>query len=39
MQSGRPLYIASLLGIRHIVIAVNKMELVDFSGWLSPDLG
>jgi len=31
MQSGRHLYIASPLGIRDIVIAVNKMELVEFS--------
>lgn len=31
MQSGRHLYIASPLGIRHIVIAANKMDLVDFS--------
>src|ERR1700743_446046 len=30
-QSRRHAYIASLLGIRHIVAAVNKMDLVDFS--------
>ncbi len=30
-QSRRHAYIASLLGIQHIVIAVNKMDLVDFS--------
>jgi sulfate adenylyltransferase large subunit len=29
-QSRRHAYIAALLGIRHIVIAVNKMDLVDF---------
>jgi sulfate adenylyltransferase large subunit len=30
-QSRRHAYIASLLGIPHIVVAVNKMDLVDFS--------
>jgi sulfate adenylyltransferase large subunit len=30
-QSRRHAYIASLLGIRHIVAAVNKMDLVDFA--------
>jgi bifunctional enzyme CysN/CysC len=30
-QTRRHTYIASLLGIRHIVVAVNKMDLVDFS--------
>jgi len=30
-QSRRHTYIASLLGIRHLVAAVNKMDLVDFS--------
>src|SRR5205823_10476165 len=30
-QSRRHAYIASLLGIRHVVVAVNKMDLVDFS--------
>jgi sulfate adenylyltransferase large subunit len=30
-QSRRHAYIASLLGIRHLVVAVNKMDLVDFS--------
>src|SRR5258708_15013741 len=30
-QSRRHLYIATLLGIRHIVVTVNKMDLVDFS--------
>ncbi len=30
-QSRRHLYIATLLGIRHIVVTVNKMDLMDFS--------
>jgi bifunctional enzyme CysN/CysC len=30
-QSRRHSFIASLLGIRHVVLAVNKMDLVDFS--------
>ena len=30
-QSKRHAFIASLLGIRHIAIAVNKMDLVDYS--------
>ena len=30
-QSRRHAYIASLLGIRHLVAAVNKMDLVDYS--------
>jgi sulfate adenylyltransferase large subunit len=30
-QSRRHAYIASLLGIRHLVAAINKMDLVDFS--------
>jgi bifunctional enzyme CysN/CysC len=29
-QTRRHSYIASLLGIRHVVLAVNKMDLVDF---------
>jgi len=29
-QSRRHLYIATLLGIRHIVVTVNKMDLMDF---------
>src|SRR5260370_32152268 len=29
-QSRRHAYIASLLGIRHVVVAINKMELMDF---------
>jgi sulfate adenylyltransferase large subunit len=31
VQSRRHAYIASLLGIRHLVAAINKMDLVDFS--------
>jgi sulfate adenylyltransferase subunit 1 len=30
-QSRRHAYIASLLGVQHIIAAVNKMDLVDFS--------
>ena len=30
-QTRRHSYIVSLLGIRHIIVAVNKMDLVDFS--------
>jgi sulfate adenylyltransferase large subunit len=30
-QTRRHAFIASLLGIRHLVLAVNKMDLVDFS--------
>ncbi len=30
-QTKRHSYIASLLGIRHVVVAVNKMDLVDYS--------
>ena len=30
-QTKRHSYIASLLGIKHVVVAVNKMDLVDFS--------
>ena len=31
VQTRRHAYIASLLGIRHIVLAVNKIDLVDYS--------
>jgi bifunctional enzyme CysN/CysC len=31
-QTRRHSYICSLLGIRHIIVAVNKIDLVDFSG-------
>ncbi|KGJ97158.1 sulfate adenylyltransferase subunit CysN [Thalassotalea sp. ND16A] len=30
-QTKRHSYIASLLGIKHVIVAVNKMDLVDFS--------
>ncbi len=30
-QSKRHTYIANMLGVRHIVVAVNKMDLVDYS--------
>src|SRR5664279_1454609 len=30
-QTRRHAYIASLLGIRHVVLAVNKIDLMDFS--------
>jgi len=30
-QTKRHSYIASLLGLKHIVVAINKMDLVDFS--------
>jgi bifunctional enzyme CysN/CysC len=30
-QSRRHSYLVSLLGIRHVVLAINKMDLVDFS--------
>jgi sulfate adenylyltransferase subunit 1 len=31
LQSRRHAYIASLLGVRHLIVAVNKMDLVDYS--------
>ena len=31
VQTKRHSYIAALLGIKHVVVAVNKMDLVDFS--------
>ncbi|HEY2069920.1 MAG TPA: sulfate adenylyltransferase subunit CysN [Rhizomicrobium sp.] len=37
-QSRRHSYIASLLGIRHIVLAVNKIDLVDFSQQVFDDI-
>ena len=30
-QSRRHAYLASLVGIPHLVVAVNKMDLVDYS--------
>ena len=39
-QSRRHAYIASLLGIRYVIVAVNKMDLVDFrAGYLRPHRG
>ena len=32
VQTRRHAFIVSLLGIRHVVVAVNKMDLVDYSG-------
>lgn len=33
-QSRRHAYIASLLGIRHLIVAINKMDLVDYDAKL-----
>src|SRR5262249_2968882 len=30
-QTRRHSYLVSLIGVRHVVVAVNKMDLVDFS--------
>jgi bifunctional enzyme CysN/CysC len=38
VQSRRHSYIASLLGIRHIVLAVNKIDLVDYSQKVFDDI-
>jgi bifunctional enzyme CysN/CysC len=38
VQSRRHAYIASLLGIRHIVLAVNKIDLVDYSQKVFDDI-
>lgn len=38
VQTRRHAYIASLLGIRHIVCAINKMDLVDFSEQVHTDI-
>lgn len=38
VQTRRHAYIASLLGIRHIVCAINKMDLVDFSQQVHDDI-
>src|SRR5918911_2694091 len=32
IQTKRHSYICSLLGIRHVIVAVNKIDLVEFSG-------
>src|ERR1041384_3500291 len=37
-QTRRHAYIASLLGIRHIVLAVNKIDLVDYSQKIFDDI-
>ena len=37
-QTRRHSYIAALLGIRHIVLAVNKMDLVDYSQRVFDDI-
>src|SRR6201995_4085483 len=37
-QSKRHSYIASLLGIRHVVLAVNKIDLVDYSQQVFDDI-
>ena len=29
VQCGRHAFVASLLGVKHVVVAVNKMDLVD----------
>jgi sulfate adenylyltransferase large subunit len=38
IQSRRHAYIASLLGVRHIIVAVNKMDLVDYSQQVFDDI-
>ena len=30
-QTQRHSFIASLLGIKHVIVAINKMDLVDFT--------
>lgn len=37
-QTHRHLYLSHLLGIRHLVLAVNKMDLVDFSATAFADI-
>ena len=37
-QTRRHSYIASLLGVKHIVVAINKMDLVDFSEEVYKDI-
>jgi sulfate adenylyltransferase subunit 1 len=37
-QSRRHAYIASLLGIPHLVVAVNKMDLVNYSSVVFSDI-
>ena len=38
IQTRRHAYIASLLGIRHVVLAVNKIDLVDYSQSVFDDI-
>jgi sulfate adenylyltransferase large subunit len=38
LQTHRHLYLSHLLGIRHLILAVNKMDLVDFSAGAFTDL-
>ena len=38
VQTKRHSYIAALLGIKHVVVAVNKMDLVDFSREVFEDI-
>ncbi|HTO40232.1 MAG TPA: sulfate adenylyltransferase subunit CysN [Rhizomicrobium sp.] len=38
VQTRRHAYIASLLGIRHVVLAVNKIDLVDYSQKVFDDI-
>ena len=37
-QTKRHSFIASLLGIKHMIVAVNKMDLVDFSKKVFDDI-
>jgi bifunctional enzyme CysN/CysC len=37
-QTRRHSYLASLIGIRHVVLAINKMDLVDFSEAVFEDI-
>lgn len=36
-QTRRHSYLVSLLGIKHVILAVNKMDLVDFQGCIRQD--
>ena len=37
-QTRRHSFIVSLLGVRHVIVAVNKMDLVDFSQQVFDDI-
>ncbi|PCI51776.1 MAG: adenylyl-sulfate kinase [Alphaproteobacteria bacterium] len=37
-QTRRHSYIVNLLGIRHVIVAINKMDLVDYSGKVFDDI-